>query len=34
MEMLEHARSASVVKACADLAKPGGWVFSRPSTET
>ena len=28
MEMLEHVPDpASVVKACADLAKPGGWVF-------
>ena len=28
MEMLEHVPdSASVVKACADLVKPGGWVF-------
>jgi 2-polyprenyl-6-hydroxyphenyl methylase/3-demethylubiquinone-9 3-methyltransferase len=28
MEMLEHVpRPASVVQACADLAKPGGWVF-------
>ncbi|HUD34727.1 MAG TPA: bifunctional 2-polyprenyl-6-hydroxyphenol methylase/3-demethylubiquinol 3-O-methyltransferase UbiG [Variovorax sp.] len=28
MEMLEHVpQPASVVKACADLVKPGGWVF-------
>jgi len=28
MEMLEHVPDpASVVKACADLVKPGGWVF-------
>ncbi len=28
MEMLEHVPDpASVVRACADLAKPGGWVF-------
>lgn len=28
MEMLEHVPDpASVVKACADLAKPGGWLF-------
>lgn len=28
MEMLEHVPDpASVVKACAELAKPGGWVF-------
>lgn len=28
MEMLEHVpQPASVVKACADLAKPGAWVF-------
>ena len=28
MEMLEHVpEPASVVKACADLVKPGGWVF-------
>jgi len=28
MEMLEHVPDpASIVKACADLAKPGGWVF-------
>lgn len=28
MEMLEHVpQPASVVKACAELAKPGGWVF-------
>jgi 2-polyprenyl-6-hydroxyphenyl methylase/3-demethylubiquinone-9 3-methyltransferase len=28
MEMLEHVpEPASVVKACAELAKPGGWVF-------
>ncbi|AMM25698.1 bifunctional 2-polyprenyl-6-hydroxyphenol methylase/3-demethylubiquinol 3-O-methyltransferase UbiG [Variovorax sp. PAMC 28711] len=28
MEMLEHVpQPASVVKACADLAKPGGWIF-------
>ena len=28
MEMLEHVPNpASVVKACADLVKPGGWVF-------
>ena len=28
MEMLEHVPdSASVVKACAELVKPGGWVF-------
>jgi 2-polyprenyl-6-hydroxyphenyl methylase/3-demethylubiquinone-9 3-methyltransferase len=28
MEMLEHVPDpGSVVKACADLAKPGGWVF-------
>ncbi|VWX55648.1 3-demethylubiquinone-9 3-methyltransferase and 2-octaprenyl-6-hydroxy phenol methylase [Burkholderiales bacterium 8X] len=28
MEMLEHVpEPASIVKACADLAKPGGWVF-------
>ena len=25
---------ASVVKACTDMAKPGGWVFSPPSTAT
>lgn len=28
MEMLEHVPDpASVVRACADMAKPGGWVF-------
>jgi len=28
MEMLEHVpEPASIVKACADLVKPGGWVF-------
>ena len=28
MEMLEHVpQPASVVKACAQLVKPGGWVF-------
>ena len=28
MEMLEHVPDpASVVKACAELAKPGGWIF-------
>ncbi len=28
MEMLEHVPDpSSVVKACADMAKPGGWVF-------
>jgi 2-polyprenyl-6-hydroxyphenyl methylase/3-demethylubiquinone-9 3-methyltransferase len=28
MEMLEHVPDpASVVKACAELVKPGGWVF-------
>jgi 2-polyprenyl-6-hydroxyphenyl methylase/3-demethylubiquinone-9 3-methyltransferase len=28
MELLEHVPDpASVVRACADLAKPGGWVF-------
>lgn len=28
MEMLEHVpQPASVVRACADLVKPGGWVF-------
>ena len=28
MEMLEHVpQPASVVKACADLAKPGAWIF-------
>jgi 2-polyprenyl-6-hydroxyphenyl methylase/3-demethylubiquinone-9 3-methyltransferase len=28
MEMLEHVPDpASIVKACADLVKPGGWVF-------
>jgi 2-polyprenyl-6-hydroxyphenyl methylase/3-demethylubiquinone-9 3-methyltransferase len=28
MEMLEHVPDpASVVKACSDLVKPGGWVF-------
>ena len=28
MEMLEHVPNpASVVKACTDMAKPGGWVF-------
>jgi 2-polyprenyl-6-hydroxyphenyl methylase / 3-demethylubiquinone-9 3-methyltransferase len=28
MEMLEHVpEPASVVRACADLVKPGGWVF-------
>ncbi|MFC4277723.1 bifunctional 2-polyprenyl-6-hydroxyphenol methylase/3-demethylubiquinol 3-O-methyltransferase UbiG [Achromobacter aloeverae] len=28
MEMLEHVPDpASIVRACADLAKPGGWVF-------
>ncbi len=28
MEMLEHVpQPASVVKACSDLVKPGGWVF-------
>jgi 2-polyprenyl-6-hydroxyphenyl methylase/3-demethylubiquinone-9 3-methyltransferase len=28
MEMLEHVPDpASVVKACADMVKPGGWVF-------
>lgn len=28
MEMLEHVPSpASVIQACADLTKPGGWVF-------
>lgn len=28
MEMLEHVpRPASIVHACAELAKPGGWVF-------
>jgi 2-polyprenyl-6-hydroxyphenyl methylase/3-demethylubiquinone-9 3-methyltransferase len=28
MEMLEHVpKPASVVQACADLVKPGGWVF-------
>lgn len=28
MEMLEHVPNpASIVKACADLVKPGGWVF-------
>jgi len=28
MEMLEHVPDpASVVRACADLAKPGGWIF-------
>jgi len=33
MEMLEHVpEPASVVKACANLVKPGGWVFSPPST--
>jgi len=33
MEMLEHVPDpASVVKACAQLAKPGGWVFSPRST--
>ena len=30
MEMLEHVPDpAAVVQACADLVKPGGWVFSR-----
>ncbi|ARO88771.1 bifunctional 3-demethylubiquinone 3-O-methyltransferase/2-octaprenyl-6-hydroxy phenol methylase [Nitrosospira lacus] len=28
MEMLEHVPSpASIVRACAELAKPGGWIF-------
>ena len=28
MEMLEHVpEPASVVRACAEMAKPGGWVF-------
>lgn len=31
MEMLEHVPDPnSVVRACAALVKPGGWVFSRP----
>src|SRR5690606_14516730 len=28
MEMLEHVPDpASIVRACADMAKPGGWIF-------
>ena len=32
MEMLEHVPDpAAIVRACADLLKPGGWAFSPPS---
>ena len=35
MEMLEHVPDpSSVVKACSQLVKPGGWVFFPPSTAT
>jgi len=35
MEMLEHVPDpASVVKACAQMVKPGGWVFFPRSTAT